>query len=719
MAVDDRGGSGDHDDAVRLAALLEAIEAIPDGFVLYDAGDRLVLNNGAFRALNADVADVIRPGIRFADLLEAKATASRRALDGGSRRRCGVDCAPACDEWRGCRQRAHGDSHGVMFETTPDGRWVRVDEHRTPSGMTVGIRTDLSDLRDVQQQLARSEAKFRTLFAMAPIGIVRTTADGRIVDANPAFAVITGSSPDDRRLLPDLFDPRDREAVAADLAKAAEVGDHGPVERRLVAPDGGEVVLSLEGTRAVEEDGTVFLWSILRDVTERSKSEARIWHAAHHDPLTGLPNRKYLGELLADRLDGVDEVALLLIDLDNFKQVNDTLGHETGDAVLRATAERLRAGLRAGDVVARLGGDEFAAVLAGPIGLAEARALGERLIEAIGRDVVHRDHAIRVGGSIGIASVPQHGCGADDLLGAADLALFAAKRAGRNRAVIFAPAMQVANRRRFEILSGAREALAEGRIVPFYQPIVAFDDGAVIGFEALCRVESDDGVRSFSPEVFGHTDLGRTLDERMIDLVTADMAAWRAAGHVFGRVAVNVCDADFSRQGFDVRLFERLEARGLEASMLELEVTETALLEVADGSLAAGLDRLRAGGIALALDDFGTGHASLVHLKTLPVDRVKIDRSFVSDVVFDTASRAIVGALTRLGRGLGKEVVAEGVETEGQHRALVDLGCRCGQGHLYGRPMPAAAATRLLETAERAGAAARVAVVGKRASHLR
>ena len=700
-----------------LDALLEAIDAIPDGFVLYDVDDRLVLCNRAFRDLNREIADRIRPGVRFDQVLAAKREVSRRDL-GGERRRCGVDCAPACSEWLICRVRAHEHPHGVMFETTGDGRWVRIDEHRTPNGMTVGIRTDLSDLREVQIQLGRSEAKFRTLFAMAPIGIVRTAADGRIVDANPAFAVITGSSPDDERPLYELFDPRDRDAVAADLARGLDEGDHGPTERRLVGPDGGEVVLSFEGTRAVEEDGTAFLWSILRDVTERSRSEARIWHAAHHDPLTGLPNRHHLGEFLDARFGGADGAALLLIDLDHFKLVNDTLGHEAGDAVLRAMADRLRSGLRVGDVVARLGGDEFAAVLSGPIGLDEARLLAERLIGAMARDVPHRGQAIRIGASIGIAAVPVHGRDADDVLGAADLALFEAKRAGRNRVVIFTPAMQTANRRRFEVLTQARTALAEDRILPFYQPIVDLDDGTVLGFEALCRVEGCDGVRAIPGEVFLNSELGGMLDERMIDRVTADMGAWRRAGLDFGRIAINVCDAHFSRSGFDVRLFDRLERHGLEPSMLELEVTETALLELADGTLSAGLAGLRARGIVLALDDFGTGHASLVHLKSLPVDRVKIDRSFVADVVFDTASRAIVEALVRLGRGLGKEVVAEGVETEGQHRALVELGCRRGQGHLYGRPMPAAAAVALLGGRDAASARAGAATVGKRAIHL-
>ncbi|MER2605922.1 MAG: EAL domain-containing protein [Siculibacillus sp.] len=694
--------------------MLEAIDTIPDGFVVYDADDRLVLCNRAFRALNADIDDLIVPGVAFADLLEAKAGRTGPGAGEETRRRalgCGLNCGPICADWNGCRGdvdvRSPAHSDGTTFETTLDGRWHRVDEHRTPSGLTVGLRTDLTDIRDAQSQLARSEAKFRALYALAPVGIARTAVDGRIVDANPAFAVITGSSPNDRRSFADLFDARDRDLVRGDLETALAAGSYGPVERRLVGPDGGEITFWAQGTVVRGADGEVSLWTILQDISDRKRSEARIWHAAHHDVLTGLPNRKYLSERLAQGLTGRARIGLLLIDLDNFKLVNDTLGHEAGDVLLQAVAERLEASVRGRDFVARLGGDEFAVVAEGIGDMEELRRLAERIFARFGEEIAYRDRSLRVGASVGMALAPDHGSDAGELLRFADLALYEAKRAGRNRAVMFETAMQDSSRRRFEVLSATRTALAEGRIVPHYQPIVDLATGGLRGLEALCRVEGESGFRLEAGEIFQHSDLGREVDRRMIDLVTDDMARWRDQGFDFVRVAINVCDAEFWQDGFDRRVIEKLAAKGIDPSRFGVEVTESTLLEVGGIDIAPMIGRLRDHGLSMALDDFGTGFASLTHLKNLPVDRVKIDRSFIGDIVFDSASRAIVEALVRLGRGLGKEIVAEGIETEAQQRVLEELGCALGQGHLFGRGADAAATAAAWREDGRAGEARR------------
>lgn len=700
-----------------LSALLEAIEAIPDGFVLYDADDRLLLCNRAFRDLNREVADSLWPGVTFGEILERKAQAQRHRHDGNGvamRGRCAVDCGPICVEWVDCRRRVHQRPHGVMFETTVDGRWVRIDEHRSASGLTVGLRTDLSDLREVQRQLAGSEAKFRTLFAMAPVGIARLRADGRIVDANPAFAVITGSSPDDDRPFADLFDPRDRADVAGDFETAFAEGQFGPVERRLVGMDGGEVVLSMEGMRTVGEDGVAHVWTILQDVTDRRRNEAEIRHAAHHDPLTGLANRKRLAEVLADLGERDGPAALLLFDLDNFKAVNDTFGHEAGDMVLVETARRLEAGVRAGDFVARLGGDEFAAVLAGPIAEEEAAALARRLVDRLGRQVVRGGRTIRVGASAGVAAVPAHGRAGDEILRAADHALLAAKRAGRNRAAVFAAPLVSAHRHRVELRDTIGWALEEDRIVPHYQPIVELLDGAIVGFEALCRIGRGEAAAPPPAEIFRESDVGRAIDARMIERVIGDLVGWRAAGLDVGRVDVNVCGADFAEETFEDDLLARLAAAGLPPSAIGIEVTETTLFDAAPAGTAKRLRRLREQGVSIALDDFGTGHASLVHLKSLTFDRVKIDRCFVGDVVFDATSRLVVETLARLGHGLGKEVVAEGVETTAQRQALLELGCRLGQGWLFARPMAAADAAELVR-----GRSDRASALGNRARVLR
>ena len=701
-----------------LGALLEAIDSVPDGFVLYDGDDRLVLCNRAFRSFNPELSEFLRPGASFLDLISVKAEVAGRDRRVGetTRRHCGVDCFPGCDDWIDCRRRVHARTHGVMFETTADGRWIRIDEHRTPSGMTVGLRTDLSDLREVQTQLAQSEAKFRTLFALAPLAIVRTSAVGRIVDANPAFAVVTGSGPDDERGLADLFDGQDRDEVLDDLDRGFGEGHFGPVERRLIGPEGSETVLSLEGTRVVGEDGVAYLWSILQDVTERKRADARIWHAAHHDPLTGLPNRKRLAEVLDATSNSIAGAALFLVDLDNFKAVNDTFGHQAGDAVLVETAARLREAVREHDFVARLGGDEFAVVLGGPLAPGEALATAERLVERLGRQVVRRGRAIRVGASVGVASFPDHGENGEDLLRSADHALLEAKRSGRNRVTTFTQPLGLARARRVEVRDTIAEALAADRIRPHYQPIVDLESGAIRGFEALCRVRRGDAFEPLACEVFRDAEVGPALGTRMIERVFADLDAWSAAGHSVERIDINVSDMDFSDAGFEDRLLGWIDARGGDASPIGLEVTETTLLHLPHADLPQRLERLRDRGVAIALDDFGTGHASLVHLKALPIDRVKIDRAFVADVVFDPASRAIVDALVRLGRGLGKEVVAEGVETAGQRRALLELGCRLAQGWYFAPAIDADAMADLLSSAERSVAGAKL---GKFASDLR
>lgn len=687
--IDHRADNGPRD--LSHAELLEAIDTIPEGFVVYDRDDRLLLCNRAFREFNADIADLLVPGAAFPELLTAhRRRSGARTIPLGALR-CGIDCGSNCDDWHLCRTRIHTASRGVMFETTEDGRWIRVDEHGTPSGLVVGLRTDLTDIRDAQLQLGRSEAKFRTLYAMAPVGIVRISSDGRIRDANPAFAVITGSGPSDPRPFPDLFDPRDAAAVHEDIATALRDGAYGPVERRLVGPDGGEITLLTEGTLVVDGDDEPSLWAILRDISERKRAEADIWKAAHHDGLTGLPNRSYLSHRFgeADRLHLGNRFGLLLIDLDNFKLVNDTLGHEAGDVLLRTVAGRLAQGVRAGDFIARLGGDEFA-VLVDRIEDAETlTALADRLFARLDEDILYRSRPIRIGASIGMALAPDHATDPNELLRFADMALYEAKRSGRNHAALFTPSMEAANRERYERLSAARRALDEDRIVPHYQPIVDLETGELCGFEALCRIVGEDGTAVEPGMIFEHPEIGCAVDLRMLERVCDDLTRWCEQGFDFGRVSINVCDAEFWRDGFAVRLLAGLANRDLDPARLGIEVTETAFASDGDRILLPILETLRRHGIMLALDDFGTGYASLTHLKKLPIDRVKIDRSFVADITSDTASRAIVEALVRLAHGLGKEIIAVGLETEEQRRILVELGCRMGQGFLLDRPASA------------------------------
>lgn len=687
----DAGG----DPSLTQNVLLEAIDAIPDGFALFDTSDRLILFNAAYcRSLGA-IGDRISIGIRFEEIVR---------LAGAARLAHGLYAdATEAEAWMADRLARHADPRGALFDHTTRGQWIRIDETRTPSGHVVSLRTDLTDLRAAQSELAVSEAKFRSLYALAPLGIVRLDPAGRIVEANPAFATITGadSAAVAGRPFAELFQGGDRDLVAADFLGAVAAGGYGPVERRLDTPDGRRVTLLLQGAVSIDGDGGATLWSILQDISERKRFEARIWRAAHHDPLTDLPNRKYLGEHLAardfERRDA--RIGLLMIDLDGFKLINDTLGHDAGDALLRTVGERLAAVVRDTDFVARLGGDEFAVVAGHCRDRGDLRRLADRILARLCDEIAYEDRKIRIGASIGMALAPDHASGSGELLRFADMALYEAKRSGRNRAVVFDRRLLDASRRSYALLSTIRRALDERRVLPVYQPIVDLADGRLIGLEALLRIADPAGIvldPNDLTEIFEHTEVARAIDVRMIEQVGDDLLAWIGAGRSPPPVAINLCDGEFRRDDFDRRLVADLAEKRLDPSLLQFEMTESAFVRTGDLDHRAALAELRAHGIRIAIDDFGSGSASLIRLGSLPVDRVKIDRSFVVDLAADPAGRAVVAALIRLADELGKEVVATGIETEEQRRILIELGCRFGQGRAVSQPLVADAVRPLL-----------------------
>ncbi|WP_245930624.1 putative bifunctional diguanylate cyclase/phosphodiesterase [Methylobacterium radiodurans] len=444
-------------------------------------------------------------------------------------------------------------------------------------------------------------------------------------------------------------------------------------------------------TRALEAGGWV---STFEDVSERRQIEGRLRHLARHDPLTGLTNRAALRTHLDERLRRAPaperaaraRSAVLRIDLDRFKAVNDTFGHALGDGVLREAAARLRACVRGGDLVARLGGDEFAVVV-------EARTTGalaglaERVVRAVGEPYEIDGIPLALGASAGLAVAGEAGYTADALLGAADLALRQAKEAGRNGWRRYEPGMgdRAAARRGME--RDLRQALCEGGFALHYQPIFRNRSGALVGFEALLRWNLPDG-RTVSP-----TDFIPLAEE--IGLMP-EIGAWvlreacrTAAGwpdHL--SVAVNVSPTQLRSAAFLGSVEAALARTGLPASRLELEITETAILENRDTARDL-LGRLRALGTLLALDDFGTGYSSLSFVHSFPLSRIKIDRSFVRELSENPQSTAIVRAVVGLARGLGLAVTAEGVETEAQRRLLAEEADLDIQGFLTGRPMPA------------------------------
>lgn len=438
---------------------------------------------------------------------------------------------------------------------------------------------------------------------------------------------------------------------------------------------------------------------------ELATAEAAAAHLAFHDSLTGLPNRALFQRRLDELTSGEspDSFALALLDVDEFKLTNDTLGHDAGDAVLRTFAERLTSTTRPRDLVARLGGDEFALLLMGMNDPEQLETFSIKLLERLREPFEHHGKLVHCNASIGASSCVDAE-GAQNILKHADLALYEAKGSGRGAYRLYDPAMWSDMLLRREMLSVAETALEGDFIHPFYQPKVDLKTGAIVGFEALLRCCLP-GQPARGPEcvaaAFEDSDLASKLSDRMIDGVIRDIGAWRAAELRFGHVAINAALADLRRSDFAERLLAKLGQAGIPPECIQVEVTESVLLGRGIDQIESTFQKLADKGIRLALDDFGTGFASLTHLKRFPIEIIKIDRSFVRDLQVDAEDGAIVDALVGLGQALRIEVVAEGIETAAQRDFLSALGCVVGQGFLFGRAAPAGHISELLRSRRR------------------
>ena len=445
------------------------------------------------------------------------------------------------------------------------------------------------------------------------------------------------------------------------------------------------------------------------DVTERQAAEARIAYLARHDPLTDLPNRAVFREALETALVRArrgEQIAVMCLDLDRFKTVNDTLGHPIGDALLQQAAARLKTAVRESDVVARLGGDEFAIVEVGSLQPTSATLLADRVVAAMSRPFHVDGHEISIGCSVGVSIAPEDGCDADQLMRNADLALYRAKSEGRGQHRFFASEMdeRMQARRRLEL--DLRGALAAGEFELVYQPLVTVESGKVSGFEALLRWRHP--VRGLvMPDEFIPLAEEIGLIVPIGDWVLREACATASGWPEETRIAVNLSPVQFRAGNLATSVMVALSSSGLTPGRLELEITEGVLLTDGKDTLEV-LHRLRGLGVRIAMDDFGTGYSSLSYLRAFPFDKIKIDRSFVEDIHNDPEAMAIVRAVTDLGRSLGMSTTAEGIETQEQLTQLRLDGCTEVQGYLLGRPMSAADANTIIsdQAADDASAAA-------------
>ncbi|WP_439530691.1 putative bifunctional diguanylate cyclase/phosphodiesterase [Pannonibacter sp.] len=549
---------------------------------------------------------------------------------------------------------------------------------------------------EVQQQFDRLKAAIESI----PQGILLTGPDERILLANGNFRVLFGLAEEDvqpgTELQTVIARCRENGAVvlADDNERTAELHPHFFLSSQRIVSIRGERTIVVT-TAITPEGGTV---AVHEDVTERRRQEEKISYLAHHDALTGLPNRVLFREQLVETLAACQTsgaaAALLYLDLDQFKTVNDTLGHPIGDRLLIAVAERLREELGDSGHVARLGGDEFAVLLVDRSSPTRAAELADRIIAAIGEPYDISGHCIFIGVSIGIANAPVDGDDADLLMKHADMALYRAKQDGRNVHRFFEGAMDKEIQARRELEIDLRHALASDEFLLHFQPLFNLQDGQIEGFEALLRWPHP-RLGFISPAEFipiaEETGLISGIGTWVLRKACQEAAKWPS--HV--RVAVNVSPVQFRTRTLVLEVIAALGASGLSANRLEIEITEGVLLQDTDATLSI-LSDLQRLGVRIAMDDFGTGYSSLSYLRKFRFDKVKIDRAFVQDVHKGDDKLAVVRAVTGLCTSLGIATTAEGVESEEQLLALKAEGCTQAQGYFTGRPIPAEQAIALL-----------------------
>jgi len=571
---------------------------------------------------------------------------------------------------------------------------LRVQPLRDANGQisgAIGVTFDITDQK-------RAERRYQALFERNLAGVFRSTLGGRILEANDALARIFGAeSP--AEMVGDrngdiFFTDKDREDLIGRLRAHGEIQNF---EVRLRRRDGTPVWVLLNESICFDEDfGEEVLEGTIVDITARKEAEERIEYQAYHDALTDLPNRFLFLDRLVIALAQAKRhnrcVAVLFLDLDHFKVVNDTLAHSAGDDLLRAVALRLTSCLRSEDTVARLGGDEFVFILPNvhPSGAAASAArVAEKVLDVVRTPFVINGQELFVTASIGIAMSPHDGMEPETLVKNADAAMYRAKDQGRNAYHFHTPLSQRRAEVRLTLESALRRAIERDELFLVYQPQVDLKTGRISGFEALLRWNRP-GFGVMEPKDFIPLaeEIGAIvpIGEWVLSSACRQMRIWHLQGRSDLRLAINLSPRQFQHESLTKMVESVLEDTQLDASSLEIEITES--LSIHDSDLTIGrLSHFRGLGITVSLDDFGTGYSSLAHLRMLPIDSVKIDRSFITDLREIGAERAIVEAIVTMAHSLGLRVVAEGVETEAQQAVLSAVGCDEMQGFVYAKPL--------------------------------
>jgi diguanylate cyclase (GGDEF)-like protein/PAS domain S-box-containing protein len=547
--------------------------------------------------------------------------------------------------------------------------------------------------RMLQDQHARAEHRYQRLNQLAPDAIFLLDTELRVKEANAAAAKLLGTSPE------DLYGHDLAEFVTGDMgelkrlaAGTEESGVH--FEASILLGDGTRVPVEVHANRPMSDEPLIL--AFFRDISAIQQSREELYHLAHHDPLTMLPNRLLFHDRLGHAIELARreerQIAVLFLDLDRFKKVNDSLGHPIGDKLLQEVAKRIKNRLREEDTLGRLGGDEFILLIEQLGEAREAAMVAQKMLEAFVQPFTVEGHELYLSASIGISLFPVDGLNGTNLVRNADLAMYRAKEQGRNNYQFYTHELTTSAIERVELEASLRRALEKGELLLHYQPQIDLKSGLLIGAEALIRWQHPE-MGLVLPSRFIHlaeeSGLISPIGEWVLFTACEQMRLWRDQGFMLPSMAVNLSGQQLQKDGI-VELVQRvLHETRIEPGWLELEITESFIMRQADDAIGM-LGRLNDMGVQLAIDDFGTGHSSLSYLKRLPVHKLKIDQSFVQGIPEDSNDAAIVRAVIALGNSMKLTVIAEGVETEQQQVFLRAEGCDEGQGYLYSRPVSGA-----------------------------
>ena len=663
--------------------LRQLLDDLPDAVVVLTRDGRIIdLNANCVALTGRDRDDLL--GRYFVELFA-----------GGDRTRL-------IDLWRLLRQ---GDDMAIptLPLMRPDGTEVILEANanlplRDPDRVVIAL-SDVTVRVAEAYRLEKARERFRLAFHGAPTGMALSTSpDGVLVDVNESLMSMLGRTREDLigRTVEEISHPDDWQRNAAQLSRAPHHdSDNYRMEKRYVRGDGGVVWARTWVSIMEDGEGGSLAIAHIEDVTEQRHNAERLEWAATHDGLTGLPNRFRFLERLGSYLETAQpgSIAVLFIDIDNFKVINDSLGHSAGDQLLQSMSERLRSVVRDRDMLGRFGGDEFIIMLRDVSGSYDPFVIAEQLRAEIAQPMIVDGAELFVTASIGITISDREGVTTTEMLRDADAAMYRAKARGRDRVEVFAPGSHDATVLTLRTTNELRRGLERGEIVPYYQPIVQLGNGHLVGFEVLARWRHPErgllGPDQFLP-MAEETGLIGEVGAVMLRSSLAQLGQWQNGTKRFSdlSVSVNVSMRQLMSSQLVDTVAEALAEAGVSAGALWLEITETALMADVKAATVA-LRELRSLGLHLAVDDFGTGYSSLTYLKRFPVEAIKVDRTFVNGLGIDQEDSTIVEAVVNLGHSLGLSVVAEGVETPLQLSRLREIGCDRGQGYLFGRPRPA------------------------------